>query len=92
MEVLRSEGVTFSDSEAVSTESSVRLSADDDDISESSKIVEFKAPHTLFVAVWIRLMVNGIKILRFKCRGLPNTSHCFVVHSEEMDLVGTHRT
>ena len=36
MEVLRSEGVTFSDSEAVSTESSVRLSADDDDISESS--------------------------------------------------------
>ena len=36
MEVLRSDAVTFSDSEAVSTESSVRLSAEDDEISESS--------------------------------------------------------
>ena len=36
MELLRSDAVTFSDSEAVSTESSVRLSAEDDEISESS--------------------------------------------------------
>ena len=36
MEFLRSDAMTFSDSEAVSTESSVRLSAEDDEISESS--------------------------------------------------------
>ena len=36
---LRSDAVTFSDSEAVSTESSVRLSAEDDEISESSSWV-----------------------------------------------------
>ena len=39
MELLRSDAVTFSDSEAVSTESSVRLSAEDDEISESSSRV-----------------------------------------------------
>ena len=77
MEFLRSDAVTFSDSEAVSTESSVRLSAEDDEISESSswvclfhrpvrgKIVKLETSHTLLVTVWIGLMVNGIEILCF---------------------------
>ena len=96
MELLRSDAVTFSDSEAVSTESSVRLSAEDDEISESSsfhrpvrrKIKNLETPHTLLVTIWIGLMVNGIEILCFQCGGLPSTSHCLVVHRQQVDLIG----
>ena len=52
------------------------------------KIVKLKTPHTLLVTPWIGLMVNGIEILRFQCGGLPSTSHCLVVHREQVDLIG----
>ena len=103
MELLRSDAVTFSDSEAVSTESSVRLSAEDDEISESSSWVVcltgqsegkskfFEASHTLLVTTRIGLMVNGIEILCFQCGGLPSTSHCLMVHRQQVDLIGARR-
>ena len=55
------------------------------------KIKILEASHTLLVTTRIGLMVNGIEILCFQCGGLPSTSHCLMVHRQQVDLIGARR-
>ena len=53
------------------------------------EIKNLETPHTLLVTTRIGLMVDGIEILRFQCGGLPpSTSHCLMVHRQQVDLIG----
>ena len=93
------EAVTFSVSEAVSTESSVRLSAEDDDSSESSSAgwgstgqsvgkPKIRTPGTLLVTTRLRSVVKRIKVLGLVDGRLPPATHPFVFRGQEMDLEG----